>query len=87
MEVGIEELLNIKINIDKKLYSLKGCLEGSIEFSIVKLMIKKMEMNIIRKEILGIGGNATTFSENVASFEIMDGCPIKKEVIPIRMYL
>ena len=53
MEVGIEELLNIKINVDKKLYNLKGILEGTIEFSIVKILIKKMELNIIRKEILG----------------------------------
>ena len=53
MEVGIEELLNIKINVDKKIHDLKSLLEGTIEFSIVKILIKKMELNIIRKEVLG----------------------------------
>ena len=45
-----------------------------------------MELNIIRKEIIGIGANANTFSEDISKFEIMDGCPIKKEEIPIWMY-
>lgn len=83
MEVGIDDLLNIKIRIPKQRYTLKDCLEGSILFDIVKVMIKKMELNLIRKEIIGIGANANTFSEEISKFEIMDGCPIKKEEIPI----
>ena len=55
MEVGIDEVLNIKIQIPKKHYSLKCHLEGTISFTVVKVMIKKMELNIVRKEILGIG--------------------------------
>ena len=62
-------------------------MEGSILFDIVKVMIKKMELNLIRKEIIGIGANANTFSEEISKFEIMDGCPIKKEEIPIWMFL
>lgn len=46
-----------------------------------------MELNIVRKEVIGIGSNATTKSEDISNFEIMDGCPIKEEEIPIRMCL
>lgn len=46
-----------------------------------------MEMNIVRKEIIGLGINAKTSNEEINKFEIMDGCPIKEEEIPIRMFL
>lgn len=46
-----------------------------------------MEMNIIRKEILGIGSMAKSEVEEISFFEIMDGCPAKEEQIPIRMFL
>lgn len=50
-------------------------------------MIKKMELNIVRNEVIGVGSNAKTKSEEISTFEIMDGCPIKEEEIPIRMFL
>lgn len=78
MEVGIEDLLNIKIKINKKVYSLTDVLNGTIEFSIVKILIKKMDLHLIRKEIIGSGTNQTTNSEDLYKFEIMDGCPIKE---------
>mmetsp|Transcript_7022 Transcript_7022/g.6160 ORF Transcript_7022/g.6160 Transcript_7022/m.6160 type:complete len:94 (+) Transcript_7022:670-951(+) len=46
-----------------------------------------MELNIIRKEIVGSGNNQVTESENLQKFEIMDGAPVKGECIPIRFYL
>lgn len=46
-----------------------------------------MELNIVRKEIIGMGSNAKTTTDEISKFEIMDGCPIKEEEIPIRMYL
>ena len=50
-------------------------------------MIKKMELNILKKEVLGMGEKAKTTSEEISKFEIMDGCPIREEEIPIRMFL
>lgn len=51
-----------------------------------------MDLNIIRKEVLGSGVNSSVETEEIHSFEIMDGCPIKgnyniEEEIPIRMFL
>jgi len=87
LEVGIEDLLNIVINIPKNTYGLKDIIEGMILFDNVKVLIKKMKLNIVRKEVIGSGDKARTTQTEVNEFEIMDGCPIKEEKIPIRMFL
>lgn len=87
LEVGIEDLLNIIINIPKNSYFLKDVIEGIIVFENIKVLIKKMKLNIIRKEIIGTGEKARTTQSEINEFEIMDGCPIKEEKIPIRMFL
>jgi len=87
MEVGIPDYLNIKIDFPKNVYSMKDILEGTIEFTDVKLMIKKMEFNIVKKETLGFNKNSKTYSEDLYVYEIMDGCPIKEETIPVRMFI
>lgn len=87
LEVGIEDLLNIIINIPKNSYFLKDVVEGVILFENVKVLIRKMKLNIVRKEIIGTGEKARTAQSEINEFEIMDGCPIKEERIPIRMFL
>lgn len=87
IEVGIDDCLNININFPKNSYSLKDVIKGEIVFSSVKLMVKKMELCILRKEILGSGSQANTISEELNNFEIMEGCPVSEEVIPVRFYL
>ena len=46
-----------------------------------------MELSIIRRETVGSGQNAVTENEVLSKFEIMDGAPVKGEVVPIRFYL
>lgn len=87
LEVGIEDLLNIVINIPKNSYFLKDVVEGMILFENVKVLIKRMKLNIVRKEIIGSGDKARTTQTEINEFEIMDGCPIKEEKIPIRIFL
>ena len=77
MEVGIEDYLNIKMHFPSNTYLLNDVIHGQVLFSQIKLLIKKMDLNIVRKEILGSGVNSSTESTEVNSFEIMDGCPIK----------
>lgn len=77
MEVGIEDYLNIKMHFPSNTYQLSNVIHGKVLFSQIKLLIKKMDLNIIRKEILGSGVNSTVETSEVNSFEIMDGCPIK----------
>lgn len=46
-----------------------------------------MDIELVRKEIVGMGDKEVIESEVLAKYEIMDGMPVKDEVIPVRMYL
>lgn len=87
MEVGIEDCLHIEFEYDKPKYSLKDVVTGKIDFLLVRIKIKHMELAVIRRESSGGGQNSYNESENITKFELMDGAPVKGETIPIRLYL
>jgi len=87
MEVGIEECLHIEFEYNKGKYHMKDCVVGKVYFLLVRIKIKYMELAIIRRETIGTGTTSQTENETVGKFEVMDGCPSKGEVIPIRLYL
>ena len=68
-------------------FHLKECILGKVNFNLVRIKIKLMELSIIRRETVGSGQNAITETEVLSKFEIMDGAPVKGEVVPIRFYL
>lgn len=80
LEVGIDDYLNIKIDFPRNTFDLKEVVEGKISFLLVKLLIKKMDLILVRKEIVGTGEKATISAEDIFTFEIMDGCPIKGQL-------
>jgi len=87
MEVGIEECLHIEFEYNKGKYHLKDCVVGKVYFFLVRIKIKYMELCLIRRETIGTGTTSSTENVTVGKFEVMDGCPAKGEVIPIRLYL
>lgn len=88
MEVGIEDCLHIEFEYDKSKYHLKDVIVGKVYFLLVRIKIKHMELNIIRRETCGgQGGNQQTDNETLTKFEIMDGAPVKEQCIPVRLYL
>ena len=87
MEVGIEDCLHIEFEFTKSVYTMKDCILGKVFFNLVRIKIKHMELNIIKKETVGTGQNSITETENLTKFEVMDGAPVKGESIPIRFYL
>mmetsp|Transcript_115354 Transcript_115354/g.160093 ORF Transcript_115354/g.160093 Transcript_115354/m.160093 type:complete len:135 (+) Transcript_115354:530-934(+) len=87
MEVGIEECLHIEFEFSQSHFHLKHCILGKVNFNLVRIKIKMMELSIIRKETVGSGQNAITENETLNKFEVMDGAPVKGEVVPIRFYL
>jgi len=99
MEVGIEECLHIEFEYEKRYYHLKDVIVGKIDFLLVRIKIKYMELSVIRRETNGNGiaqagasttdGNGQIVSEtqNLTKYEIMDGAPVKGETIPVRLYL
>lgn len=87
MEVGIEECLHIEFEFLHSAFHLKDCILGKVSFNLVRIKIKMMELSIIRKETVGANQNAVTESDTLAKFEIMDGAPVKGEIVPVRFYL
>jgi len=87
MEVGIEECLHIEFEYNKGTYHLKDTVVGKIYFLLVRIKLKHMELEIRRRETVGGGSTAKVETETVAKYEIMDGAPVRGEVIPIRLHL
>mmetsp|Transcript_30693 Transcript_30693/g.67776 ORF Transcript_30693/g.67776 Transcript_30693/m.67776 type:complete len:302 (+) Transcript_30693:79-984(+) len=88
MEVGIEECLHLEFEYDKAKYHMKDVVRGKVYFLLVRIKIKHMELNIIRRETTGAtSGNQQTDNETLTKFEIMDGAPVKEQCIPVRLYL
>lgn len=87
MEVGIEDALHIEFEYLKSSFHLSDVIVGSIYFSLVRIKIKYLELNLVRKEVAGPPIGGVTDSEVVAKYEILDGAPLKGETIPIRLFL
>eukprot|EP00928_Gymnodinium_smaydae_P057624 TRINITY_DN40840_c0_g1_i1.p1 TRINITY_DN40840_c0_g1~~TRINITY_DN40840_c0_g1_i1.p1 ORF type:complete len:331 (-),score=40.31 TRINITY_DN40840_c0_g1_i1:55-951(-) len=88
MEVGIEDCLHIEFEYYKSKYHLKDVVIGKVFFLLVRIKLKYMELNIIRRESTGTSGSQQqSDQETLAKFEIMDGAPVKDQCIPVRLYL
>lgn len=101
MEVGIEECLHIEFEYDKRHYHTADTITGKIHFLLVRIKIKHMELAVLRRETSGegvamaaqetnhadAGANIYTETQTVVKYEIMDGAPIKGEVIPVKLCL
>ena len=89
MHVGIKDLLNILIELNHINYSIHGTLKGGVTFGKVKLLITKMELQLIKKETIYSNSNndKNIKTKIVASYELIDGGPYKNETIPFRLFL
>ena len=87
MEVGIEDCLHIEFEYAKAKYHLKDVVVGKIFFLLVRIKIKRMEIEIRRRESAGGGPAAYNESETVAKYEVMDGAPVRGESVPVRLFL
>ena len=89
MHVGIKDLLNILIELNHINFSIHGTLKGGVTFGKVKLLITKMELQLIKKETIYNNTNSDKNSKTkvVASYELIDGGPYKNETIPFRLFL
>jgi len=87
MEVGIEECLHIEFEYDRAKYHLQDVILGKINFLLVRIKIKHMELAVIRRESAGNPPNTYNDAETISKYELMDGAPVKGETVPIRLFL
>lgn len=58
-------------------YHLKDVIVGKIYFLLVRIKIKHMEIDIIKRETTGTGPNVYHENDTMAKYEIMDGAPVR----------
>lgn len=85
LDIGIENCLHIEFEYSRARYSLKDVLVGRIYFLLTRLKIKHMELSIITRETTE--NNSHKIDYTAVRYEIMDGSPVKGEMIPIRLFL
>lgn len=87
LEVGLENILHLKIDIDKLRLSLDDVLVGTFVFLVANLKIKHMELNLTRHEIFCSSSKKKNKSKTLVIYKIMDGSPVINQIIPFRLYL
>jgi vacuolar protein sorting-associated protein 26 len=100
MEVGIEDCLHIEFSYPRRAYHLQATIVGQILFLLVRIKIKHMELAVIRRETSGEGVAAAVAAtegstsavnpaeaQTLVKYEIMDGAPVKGELIPVQLSL
>ena len=68
MEVGIEECLHIDFEYNKAFYHLKDCIIGKVNFHLVKIKLKSMEISLVRKETFGTGTTSKTETDTLVRY-------------------
>lgn len=87
MEVGIEDALHIEFEYNKSKFHLRDVVIGKVYFLLVRINLKRMEVEIRKRESAGSGANVYNETDTVMKYEVMDGAPVRGESIPIRMFL
>jgi vacuolar protein sorting-associated protein 26 len=87
MEVGIEDALHIEFEYNKSKFHLRDVVIGKIYFLLVRIRIKRMEVEIRKRESAGSGANVYNETDTLLKFEVMDGAPVRAESIPVRLFL
>lgn len=63
-------------------YHLRDVIVGKIYFLLVRIKIKHMEIDIIKRETTGTGPSVYHENDTIAKYEIMDGAPVRGKAKP-----
>ena len=93
-QVGIRNCLLIEVEWARDRVHLKEIIFGKVTVLQVRVKIAKMKISLVRKERTGMGENSNVTNETVVAkddafsqYEVMDGCPVQGEVVPVRLFL
>eukprot|EP01127_Copromyxa_protea_P024115 TRINITY_DN9344_c0_g1_i1.p1 TRINITY_DN9344_c0_g1~~TRINITY_DN9344_c0_g1_i1.p1 ORF type:complete len:322 (+),score=31.32 TRINITY_DN9344_c0_g1_i1:3-968(+) len=87
LEVGIEDCLHIEFEYNQCKFHLMDAIIGKIYFLLLRVQLKHMELEILRKEWTGSDSDSHSSTQRLSTFEVMDGAPMRGESIPVRIYL
>jgi len=86
MEVGVEDCLHLEFNYDSSQLHTQSKIKGNVLFGLNLIKIRSMMIQILRREIVNTGVNKEpelVHTHIIGKYQIMDGCPVKGEIIPI----
>ncbi|CAB1352363.1 unnamed protein product, partial [Coregonus sp. 'balchen'] len=87
MKVGIEDCLHIEFEYNKSKYHLKYVIVGKIYFLLVRIKIRHMEIDIIKRETTSTGPNSIPIRLFLAGNEITPTMRDINKKYSVRYYL
>lgn len=88
LEVGIEDVLHLELTCKKNTFQLNDCIVGFLSFILVRIKIKTIELQILKKEAVGSFSTSNAFEQStMASYQVVDGPISKGDNVPIRCFL
>jgi vacuolar protein sorting-associated protein 26 len=86
-EVGITNLLHVEFVFPKRHFGSHDVVVGAVYFTLVKLRIVYMTMMFYRVEEYRADLTVLQSKEILRTYDLMDGAPVRGEMIPIRIYM
>eukprot|EP01129_Flabellula_baltica_P003450 TRINITY_DN13207_c0_g1_i1.p1 TRINITY_DN13207_c0_g1~~TRINITY_DN13207_c0_g1_i1.p1 ORF type:complete len:325 (-),score=57.44 TRINITY_DN13207_c0_g1_i1:23-997(-) len=86
-EVGIKDILQLTYSFQHKYYYNDGVILGNVLFDKVGAEIDNMEISFVKVETCGTGSRKQITKVQLNTFELMEGSPVKGDIIPIRFHL
>ena len=84
LDVKIAKMLKLSFEMDHTKYGTKDICTGRVIFKETSMKMKMMMIQIMRRE--AVTGGETDVAI-LCRYELMDGCPVNEEVVPIRFFL
>ena len=85
VEIGVESLLHVCFELDRKNYHLKDVISGKVTFKKINLELENMSLKLLKIESLF---GQQDEAESLGFYEIMEGTPSSTDdVIYYKMYL
>ena len=85
--MGIENCLHLEFTYNSSVYGTQDVVLGSVHFKLVKINLKTMELEVRRREITTAAPKSTPDVQTLYKFELMDGAPVRGEMLPVRLFL
>jgi len=82
LEIGVPEALEVKFEYNKKNEDGKCSIVGQIEFVLMKALVRSVEVQIIKREIIT---NVTPEDQIIEKVIVKEGLPKKGEILPVNL--
>jgi vacuolar protein sorting-associated protein 26 len=87
IECGYEDAVQTELELAQLKHHNNDVLLGRVYFHIIRVRLEEVTLKVIRKEIIGVGRDATVYDDVIGHFVILDGPVAKGDSIPIRVFL